>query len=166
MQQRVVIGEVSGVYGVLGWLRVRSHTEPAEQILRYAPWLLRRTDEWVTLELAGGRLHGGGVVAKLAGVEDRDEARRLVGAEIAVDRSQLPLLEPDDYYWNDVIGSSVVTCQGVELGRVISLMATGANDVLVVEGDKQRLIPFVRDDVVMAVDLDSGRIEVDWDPDF
>jgi 16S rRNA processing protein RimM len=162
----VVLGEVSGVYGVRGWLRVRSHTDPVEQILRYGPWQLERSGHRSTHRLEGGRLHGRGVLAKFAGIDDRDQARELVGARISVARAELPELEPGDYYWNDLIGLRVVTRRGDDLGRVTGLMATGANDVLVVEGDSERLIPFIDEDVVLAVDLDAGRIQVDWDPEF
>ena len=86
--------------------------------------------------------------------------------DIAVDRSQLPVLAEDEYYWNDLIGLGVVTRDGKELGRVSGLMQTGTNDVLVVSGERERLIPFIREQVVLAVDAEARRIEVDWDPDF
>jgi 16S rRNA processing protein RimM len=105
-------------------------------------------------------------VAKLATVNDRDEARVLVGADIAVDRCQLPALAKDEYYWNDLVGFDVVTQNGASLGRVTGLMETGANDVLVVSGDRERLVPFIRNRVVLEVDAEARRIEVDWDPDF
>jgi 16S rRNA processing protein RimM len=105
-------------------------------------------------------------VAKLASVDDRDQARQLVGADIAVDRDQLPALAEGEYYWNDLIGFQVVTRDGEELGRVTGLMQTGANDVLVVGGERERLIPFIREQVVVAVDAPARRIEVDWEVDF
>lgn len=162
----MVVGEVSGVYGVRGWLRVRSHTDPVEQILSYGPWQLEGSGGRCALRLEGGRVHGRAVLAKLAGIDDRDQARGLVGARISVAREALPELEPGEYYWNDLIGLSVVTRRGDDLGTVTGLMATGANDVLVVEGDRQRLVPFIDEDVVLSVDLEAGRIQVDWDPEF
>jgi 16S rRNA processing protein RimM len=166
MPERVTMGRVSGVYGVRGWLRVRSDCEPAEQLLEYSPWQLKTAQGWCSHTLEDGRPHGSGLVAKLATVDDRDAARLLVGADIAVDRSQLPALADDEYYWNDLIGLDVVTQDGTLLGRVTGLMETGANDVLVVSGDRERLVPFIRDRVVLTVDAEARRIEVDWDADF
>jgi len=160
------MGQVSGVYGVRGWLRVRSDCEPLEQLLDYSPWQLKTAAGWSSHALEDGKPHGPGLVAKLATVDDRDMARKLVGADIAVERSQLPALAEDEYYWNDLIGLAVVTHKGVGLGQVSRLMRTGANDVLVVSGDRERLIPIVWDQVVLKVDARARRIEVDWDPDF
>ncbi len=166
MPERVSMGQVSGVYGVRGWLRVRSDCEPLERLLDYSPWQLKTATGWHSHTLEDGKPHGPGLVAKLATVDDRDLARQLVGADIAVDRSQLPALAEGEYYWNDLIGLGVVTHKGEELGRVSKLLQTGANDVLVVSGDRERLIPFVWDQVVLKVDALARRIEVDWDPDF
>lgn len=160
------MGRVSGVYGVRGWLKVRSDCEPPEQLLGYSPWQIETAAGWQSHALESGRAHGAGLVVKLAAVDDRDAARALVGAEIAVRRSQLPALDDGEYYWNDLIGLTVVTRAGEPLGRVRGLMATGANDVLVVDGDRERLVPFIEGRVVLAVDARAGRIEVDWDPDF
>ena len=166
MVERVTMGRVSGVYGVRGWLRVRSDCEPMERLLEYAPWQLKTGTGWRSHVLEDGKAHGPGLVAKLANVDDREQARELVGSDIAVDREQLPALAEDEYYWNDLIGLGVVTRGGEELGRVTGLMQTGANDVLVVSGDRERLIPFIRGQVVLAVDASARRIEVDWDADF
>lgn len=160
------MGRVSGAYGVRGWLRVRSDCEPAEQLLGYSPWQLKTACGWSSHALQAGRRHGSGLVAKLAAVDDRDQARALIGADIAVARNQLPLLADGEYYWNDLIGLGVVTRHGESLGRVTGLMPTGANDVLVVSGERERLIPFIPEQVVLTVDTEARRIEVDWDPDF
>ena len=161
----VVLGRISGLYGVRGWVKLFSHTEPREQIVRYTPWLVRLDGQWRSMAVAGGKRHGKGVVARLEGIEDRDAAARLMNAEIAVRRDQLPELEPGDYYWADLEGLEVVTVEGVSLGRVEHLMETGANDVMVVGGERERLIPYT-DDAVIAVDLEAGTIQVDWDPEF
>jgi 16S rRNA processing protein RimM len=166
MADRVTMGRVSGVYGVRGWLRVRSDCEPAERLLEYTPWQLKSTAGWQCHVLEKGRVHGHGLVAKLVDIDDRDQAKALVGRDIAVDRSQLPALAADEYYWNDLIGLGVVTRDGEQLGQVSGLMQTGTNDVLVVSGERERLIPFILEQVVLAVDTRARRIEVDWDPDF
>ena len=166
MSERVNVGRVSGIYGVRGWLRVRSDCEPPEGILAYSPWQLATGEGWRSFDVEAGRPHGAGLVAKLASVDDRDRARALVGADIAVRREQLPTLTQDEYYWNDLVGLDVVTRDGGALGRVTGLMQTGANDVLVVTGDRERLVPFIDGQVILRVDLGAGRIEVDWDPEF
>ncbi|WP_459868543.1 ribosome maturation factor RimM [Endothiovibrio diazotrophicus] len=164
-RELVALGRISGLFGVRGWVKVFSHTEPREQIVRYSPWLIRLGGEWRAMKVVSGKAHGKGVVVRLESVEDRDAAARLIDAEIAVPRDQLPALEPGDYYWADLEGLAVVTTEGVGLGKVDHLFETGANDVLVVKGERERLIPYT-DDAVVAVDLEAGCIEVDWDPEF
>lgn len=161
----VLLGRIAGVYGVQGWVKVYSHTQPRESILNYSPWYVREGERWVPRELKGGRRHGKGIVAQLEGCEDRDRARTLLGAEIAITRDQLPKTEEGEYYWSDLIGLEVVTRGGQSLGRVDHLMETGANDVLVVNGERERLIPFI-DEVIETVDLEGGVLTVDWDPEF
>jgi len=163
---RVVVGKINGLFGVRGWVKLLSWTEPREQILSFPSWQLKLDGEWRDWKLAEGRPQGKTIVARLDGIDDRDLAVKLLGAEIAVAREQLPSLKPGEYYWADLIGLDVQLLDGRNLGKVDSMMATGANDVLVVKGDRERLIPFIRDQVVREVDLDKGLIQVDWDPDF
>lgn len=162
----VIIGRVVGVYGVRGWIKVLSSTEPPEAILDYPSWQLRRGSEWRSLALTEGRRYGKGILAHLAACDDREVARDLIGAEIAVQRNELPDPGPDRFYWADLAGLTVRTTGGVELGIVDHMLETGANDVLVVTGDRERLIPYVRGKVVADVDLGQGVILVDWDPEF
>ena len=162
----VILGRVSGLYGVKGWVKVYSDTGPRENILKYKPWYLRRHGEWLPYEVEQGRLQGKGIVAKLVGCDDRDQAAELLQTEIAVLREQLPRLRSGVYYWSDLVGLAVVTTEAVELGSIDHLFETGANDVLVVKGDRERLIPFIKEQVVIEVDLHAGRMVVDWDPDF
>ena len=164
-ERRVPIGRVSGVYGVQGWLKVRSATEPPSRILEYRPWQVGRGGGWQSFAVRCGRAHGAGFIALLAGIDDRESARRLVGANIAVHRAQLPATAPDEYYWCDLVGLAVEEAGGSRLGRVARLMETGANDVIVVEGaGEEVLIPFVPGRTVRAVDLEAERIVVDWPP--
>lgn len=162
----VVLGRVSGLFGLDGWVRVFSHTDPRDGIVRYNPLFLQQKGQWREVVIAAGRAHGEGVVLKFAGCDDRDQAMTLMQAEIAVRRSQLPPLQPGEYYWTDLTGLRVVTLDGVELGIVDSLFATGANDVIVVKGERQRLLPFVQGQVVVEIDLEQRQLRVDWDPDF
>jgi 16S rRNA processing protein RimM len=163
----VTLGRISGLHGVRGWLKVYSDTRPRENILSYSPWYLRRGREWEEVSLEHGCRQGKLVLAKLRGCNDREAARELMGATIAVRRSQLREgLAEDEYYWTDLEGLRVVTLEGVELGRVSHLMETGANDVLVVRGERERLLPWIWEQVIRDVDLEQGRITVDWDPEF
>ena len=151
---------------MLGWVRAVSWCEPPDNLLTYSPWYLRLRDGWTVCRLEEGRAHGKGVVARLEGCNDRDQAQALGGAAVAVRRSQLPDPGTGEFYWADLIGLRVVGAGGRDLGRVSGLIETGANDVLVVQGDRERLIPYLPGQVVLEVDLDAKRIRVDWDPDF
>jgi 16S rRNA processing protein RimM len=160
-----VLGHVSGLFGVRGWIKVYSHTSPKENILNHRSWYLNRDGQWLEYRLKQGKTHGKGIVAALEGVDDRDQAAALNGAEIAIPRNRLPEIPADEYYWCDLEGKRVVNLQGIELGRVDHLFETGANDVMVVKGERQHLLPFVAQ-VIKEVDLDGDLISVDWDPDF
>lgn len=166
-ERRVLLGSIAGVFGVQGWLKVISHTEPREAILAYRPWILRQRGSEQLIPRVTGRPQGKGLVAHVPDIDTREAAEALIGAEIWVPRSQLPKPKPGEYYWVDLEGLRVVTVDGVELGRVSHLFATGANDVIAVRDDtRERLVPYIKDDVIKRVDLDAGLIEVDWDPDF
>lgn len=162
----VVLGRVSGAHGVRGWVKVFSYTRPMGNILNYPRWMLRKNGSSATHEMTEGREQGRGLVAKLSGIEDRDAALALMDSEICVDRAEMPRCAEGEYYWADLLGMDVVTKDGVSLGQIASMIETGANDVLVVVGDRKHLIPFVRPDVVRGIDLEQGRMEVDWDPEF
>jgi 16S rRNA processing protein RimM len=162
----IVLGQVSGVFGVQGWVRVLSHTRDRAGILEYDPLYLDMEGEWRPVAIAEAHGHGKGLIARLAGCANRDAAAALVGRALAVRREQLPPTAPGEYYWADLIGLRVVTREGVSLGSVAYLFATGANDVLVVQGEQERLLPFIQGEVINAIDLDHGVIHVDWDPAF
>lgn len=168
MDQRkdeICVGHITGVQGLQGWVRVFSDTSPRENIVNYSPWMLKSGGDIQTLEVEG-RLQGRLVLAKLAGIESRDQAAELVGNKIYIWPEQLPELDQDEYYWSDLIGMQVESIQAEALGRVDDMMETGANDVMVVKGDRDRLIPFVIDDIVQKVDLANRRIIVDWPADY
>lgn len=162
----VLLGRIAGVFGVRGWVKVFSHTEPRENILGYQPWLMRVDGRWQEASVLDGRLHGKIVVARLEGIDDRDGAAALMDTEIGIARSQLPGLAPGEWYHADLVGCAVVTINGIELGQVSHLFATGANQVMVVKGDRERLVPFLQGSVIREVDTAGGRIVVDWDPEF
>lgn len=161
----ILLGRITGVFGVRGELKIESWTDPRLAIFRYQPWTLVR--DGVSSPLAGvrGRNHGQALVASIPGIDDRDRAQEMVGFEISVPRSALPPPKAGEYYWVDLEGLAVATVEGVALGTVSHLLDTGANHVLVVQGDRERLIPFV-EPYLVSVDFDMRRIVVDWDPDF
>lgn len=160
------VGRIVDAYGVRGWVKIESHTDPAANILGYTPWQLVTARGVVEKAVLTGRQHGSYVVARLEGIEDRDSALGLKGTAIRVPRQHLPEPEDQTYYWADLEGLRVVNQDGVELGRVAHLLETGSNDVLVVHGERERLIPFLRGSVVIDVDLAAGEMRVDWDPEF
>ena len=165
----IILGHLAGAYGVKGWVRVYSETSPIDNILQYSPWYLEScqgSGQWHSVELIAGRRQGKGIVAHIQGCDDRDRAAEMRGIRIAVHAEQLPDLGSDEFYWRDLIGLEVINQQGIRLGRVSSLMETGSNDVLVVAGDRERLIPYLPGNVVIEVDTDLKRLLVDWGEDF
>ena len=158
------MGHVSGVHGVRGWVKVHSLTEPRDAIFEYQPWLLGESHE--EIRVRQGKKHGNRLIALLENTENREQAEALVNQPIAVYREQFPELQEDEFYWTDLIGSSVQLENGRELGKIEHMLATGANDVMVVRGERERLIPFVLGRYVKEVNLDRGLVVVDWDPDF
>ena len=165
----VILGHLAGAHGVKGWVRVYSETSPIDNILQYGPWYLETRQgngQWHSVELLAGRRQGKGIVAQIQGCDDRDRAAEMRGIRIAVYADQLPALDSDEFYWRDLIGLEVINRQGIALGRVSNLMETGNNDVLVVDGDRERLIPYLPGSSIIEVDTDLKRILVDWDEDF
>jgi len=160
--RQVLLGKISGAYGIKGWVKVHSFTSPVENIIDYLPWDLRSGKEIRQLDVVEGRSHGKGLVVRLEGVDDRTAAEALRGAEIFVERSQLPATAEGEYYWEDLLGLTVVDQNDVTLGKVDQLLDTGANDVLVVVGDERHVIPYISGDVVTSVDLDEAIIRVNW----
>jgi 16S rRNA processing protein RimM len=162
----IQLGYIAGVHGIRGWVRVHSYTDPRENIVAQRRWTLRQNNAVTEAEVVAGRVQGKTVVAKLVGIDDRDAAAALVGAEISVGREALPACGEGEYYWADLEGMLVRDRQGQELGRVVRLLETGAHDVLVLDGQPERLIPFVLGAVVESVDLDARSLTVTWDAGF
>lgn len=163
----ILVGRVVGAFGIRGEVKIESFTDPLRALLRYQPWTLRDArGHDRPVGTVKGRETAKGVVAQFPDVTDRDQAEAMRGLELWVPRSALPPPTEGEYYWVDLEGLRVVTSEGVELGRVAHLFNTGANDVMVVRGERERMLPFVEPDVVQAVDFDAGLITVDWDPEF
>ncbi|MGR9106092.1 MAG: ribosome maturation factor RimM [Gammaproteobacteria bacterium] len=163
----IEFGYVSGVYGTKGWIKIFSYTEPRENILGFPVWLLGNgADQPLRVSVEKGGWRGKSLVAKLAGVDTRDQAASLIGRVIFVNRAEFAELPADRYYWVDLVGLKVFTEDGRALGIIEGLLETGAHDVLIVRGDRERLIPFVLEYIVKSVDIEEGRLIAAWDPDF
>lgn len=169
----LVIGKIGAPYGVKGWTKITTYTEESTGVFDYSPWFIERGGEVQELQIDQWRTHNKGVVAKLVGVENRDEAEALKNLEISVKAEQLPELADDEFYWRDLINMQVVTDKGYDMGVVKELFETGSNDVMLVKakhndafGQKERMIPFLMDQVIKKVDLQANVITVDWDPGF
>ena len=150
-----------------GWVKIYSDSQPKQNILSYKTLYLKQDGEWIKWRLERGRTQGNTLVAKFNGCNDRDSARALMGADIAVKRSQLSdSMENGEYYWTDLTGLTVINREGDVLGTVKYLFETGSNDVMAVTGERERLVPYIWQQVVQEVDLSNGQMIVDWDKDF
>jgi 16S rRNA processing protein RimM len=174
----VVIGKIVSVYGVKGWLKIRSFTQEEEDLFRYQPWMLKvrgngggQNGQWQEVSFDQHRKHGKGYVAHIEGCDDRNDAELLRGLEIAVHKNALPEPDVDETYWSDLEGLLVINLQGEILGRVDVVLETGANDVLFIKpcdssiDEQERLIPYV-DHVINEVNLKEGLLSLDWHADY
>lgn len=167
MSEWVILGSIVGIFGIKGYVRVNSYTEPRLNILRYKPLFLKKNGAWREYTIEAVCNHSTWLILKIAGVNNRLQAAELIQCEIAVQRLQLPEPLPGEYYWYDLKGACVVTLNKVVLGNINYIFATGSNDVMVVnDGTRERLIPFIKDTVVREVDIFKQIVVVDWDPDF
>ena len=157
------VGQINGVFGVQGWVKIFSDTEPRENIFSYSPWWVKHKGEWLEVKVEDFKGQNGGkaLVAKLDIIDDRDIAREYMGCEIAIDRTQLQSDE-DEFFWIDLIGCQVENLQGENLGEITNLVETGAHDVLRVKGATEELIPYVLDEFIIEVDIANKRVKVDW----
>lgn len=162
----IVLGRFGRVHGIKGFITIHSYTEPRENILNYSQLYARINSQWQPLEVTRIESTSKSILALIAGYTEREQAAHLTNIELGVPKDQLPRLADGEYYWHQLIGLTVVNQQGEKLGNVADLLATGSNDVLVVQGEKQVLIPFLPGRYVSSVDIDAGMIFVDWDADF
>lgn len=163
----VVMARIAIPYGVQGWIKIQSFTEYLDSLLDYEDWWLgNQASGWRKCDVEDARMHGKSLIAKFSGCNDRTAAFALKGLDIAVSRDELPPAEEGEYYWSDLVGLKVSNLQQLSFGIIKEVFATGANDVLVVQGEnRERLIPFT-DDAVKQVDIAAGTMLVDWDADF
>ena len=159
------MGRITVPFGVKGWVKIHPFTQTPDSLVAYPKWWIGDSSGWREIEVEEVEVHGPAVAAKLAGCADRDAAVLMRGREIAIPRNAFPVVGENEFYWADLIGLEVVNEQDEKFGRVTEIFKTGANDVLVVEGDRERLIPFL-ESVVRKVDLQDRVIRVDWAADY
>jgi len=159
------MGRIVGAFGVRGWVRLQPFTQTPESLVAYPEWWIGGESGWQPLRIEEAQAQANSVVAKIAGCDDRDAAALYRGKEVAVSRGAFPEAGENEYYWADLIGLEVVNDQGENLGTVAEIFDTGSNDVLVVTGERERLIPFLAH-VVMQVDVAGRVIRVDWGADY
>ena len=162
--KKILVGKISYPHGIKGWVKVISFTDPIENILSYKKWTISDNETEKTYCLEDSRIQGNKIVIKLEGVNNRDDADLLKNLQIEINRSDLPKLEENSYYWEDLVDFNVIDIKGMHVGKVDSLFRTGSNDVLVIINEtKQRLlIPFIMEEVIKYVDLDKELISIDW----
>jgi 16S rRNA processing protein RimM len=182
----VEVGRILDAWGVKGWLKILPHSSQPEALFSAKYWFLQAPDAkfrpgfnaftgTVAVTVDEAKTHSDSVVAKMDGLDDRNDAEALRGCRIFLPRSAFPQASKDEYYWVDLIGLNVVNREGADLGCVRDLMATGPNSVLCVEYQltqedgslktEERLIPFVSA-YVDSVDTAGKLITVDWQPDY
>ena len=165
MDNLIIIGKIISAYGIKGWVKIRPFTETAKNYITYkTQYLSNDQKNWNRIEIGNMRVQGQDVIADIR-LNDRDQAIQKKGFYFAISRDDLPSLGKEEYYWDELIGLNVYDVNQNLLGEVIELLGTGANDVLVVSGDKERLIPYIPQ-VILEVDLNNKKIKVDWDRDF
>ncbi len=146
-------------------MKIFSHTHPRKNILTYQPWHIQIGGQWQTLDILKGREQGKTIVAQLKDVNNREQAQPMIGIDLYIEKSQLPELSEGEHYWEDLIGLEVVNQKGIALGKVSNLVDTGANNVLVVNGEKEYWVPYI-EPFLISVDMGKQQILVDWDEDF
>lgn len=163
----VIIGKLGAAHGIKGYMKVQSFTRPAKNLFSYQPWYIGEGNDWKKITVEEVMTLNQKWVIKLQGCDNRNQAECFNGKSIAIYGDQLPALEDDDYYWQDLIGLTVINQDNQILGTVTTLMETGTHDVLVIRGDnkKERLIPFVMNHAVKEVSKEKKHILVDWQDD-
>lgn len=162
----VIVGRFGRPHGIKGFITVISFTDPRDNIMQYNDWHVRLNDKWQTLDLLNLDINHQLILTQVKGYQDREDVACLTNKDIAIKRDKLPVLAPGEFYWHELVGMQVKSTEGLLLGTVTELMSTGANDVLIVEGEKRCLIPYLPGRSIINVDNSQRVITVDWDMDF
>ena len=164
-EKKLLVGKINGFFGIQGWVKIFSYTEPRRNILKYQPWYFIDNGTYKVIKMTTGREQSKTIVAHVKGIENRDQAGQLIGKGLYIDKDQLPELDDDEHYWHELDGFRVINNNGVDLGIVDYLVDTGSNSVLVTKGDKEHWIPYF-EPYLVSVDKENGVISVDWDENF
>ena len=162
----VIIGKFGRVHGIKGFITLISFTEPRDNIFKYPHWHAYINEHWQPLRLVEKELTAKHFLVRIEGYTERHQAANLTNIKVGILKKELPSLPPDEYYWHELIGMVVTNLQGIVLGKVIDLLPTGANDVLIVEGKRQHFIPYLPGQFVVKIDKNGKSMTVDWDEDF
>ena len=164
-EKKLLVGKINGFFGVQGWVKIFSYTDPRKNILEYYPWFLVDNGVYKVIEVTAGREQSKTIVAHVKGIDNRDQAVQLIGKSLYIDKDQLPELDDDEHYWHELAGFRVINKNAVDLGVVDYLVDTGSNNVLVIKGDKEHWIPYI-EPYLISVDKQNRVISVDWDENF
>jgi len=158
---RILIGKVSGCFGVKGWLKIFSYCDPRENISTYKTWIIGDK----LYDSIESKKNGKLIVAKLNDVDDKDIAMTFLGQKIEIYESQLAQLNEQQYYWRDLLGLDVVNTAGIVFGKISTMLETGSNDVIIIKGERERLVPYILNKTVVNVDLENRTMVVNWHED-
>ena len=162
--KKIYLGKITGVHGIKGWLKIQSFSSPPENILNYPSWIINNKGEEDFYSIEQGRKQNNKIVVKLEKIDDRNTAESLINSKIQILRSDLPKLSNENYYWSDLVGLSVLNSEEKVIGKIESLIETGANDVMVIITlkDERILIPFVMHEIIKEVNVELNYIKIDW----
>ena len=162
--KKIYLGKITGVHGIKGWLKIQSFSSPPENILNYPSWIINNQGEEDFYSIEKGRKQNNKIVVKLETIDDRNTAESLINSKIQILRSDLPKLPNENYYWSDLVGLSVLNSEEKVIGKIESLIETGANDVMVIITlkDERILIPFVMHEIIKEVNVELSYIKIDW----
>jgi len=162
--KKIYLGKITGVHGIKGWLKIQSFSSPPENILNYPSWIINNQGEEELYSIEQGRKQNNKIVVKLEKIDDRNTAESLINSKIQIQRSDLPKLSNENYYWSDLVGLSVLSSEEKVIGKIESLIETGANDVMVIITlkDERILIPFVMHEIIKEVNVELNYIKIDW----
>ena len=163
--KKLLVGKINGFFGLQGWVKVFSYTNPRTNILNYSPWSIKVDGNFQSIDITSGREQSKTIVAHIKGIDNREDSQKFIGQDIYINKEQLPELTQGEYYWHELIGFDVINKDEEQLGTVDYFVETGANDVLVVKGKKEYWIPYI-EPFLVSIDSKNNKILVDWDKDF
>ena len=164
-EKKLLVGKINGFFGVQGWVKIFSYTEPRKNILEYQPWYFIDDGTYKPIEMTTGREQSKTIVAHVKGIDNKDQAVQLIGKSLYIDKDQLPQLDDNEHYWHELVGFRVINKDGIDLGVVDYLVDTGSNNVLVIKGNKEHWIPYI-EPYLVSIDKQNRVINVDWDENF